>query len=97
MFWVDHRAWRRTGYLESLGLVVREMPHSGAAMSGQEVTAQQRAEDIHAAFADPAVSVVLCAVGGDNSRELLPHLDFDLIRVVRFSSAGVRARDVLDG
>lgn len=32
------------------------------------------------AFADPEVSVVLAATGGDHSADLLPHLDYDLIR-----------------
>ncbi len=38
-----------------------------------------RVEDLHAAFADPAVAGVLTVIGGFNANELLPHLDFDLI------------------
>ncbi|WP_309633656.1 LD-carboxypeptidase [Aeromicrobium sp. SORGH_AS_0981] len=43
-------------------------------------TAAQRAEDLHGAFLDPDVSVVMSAVGGLASHELLPHLDADLLR-----------------
>jgi muramoyltetrapeptide carboxypeptidase len=38
-----------------------------------------RVRDIHAAFADPGVHGILTAIGGFNSNELLPHLDWDLI------------------
>ncbi|NUR91344.1 MAG: LD-carboxypeptidase [Nonomuraea sp.] len=39
-----------------------------------------RVEDLHEAFADPSVAAVLTVLGGYNSNELLPHLDWDLIR-----------------
>jgi muramoyltetrapeptide carboxypeptidase len=39
-----------------------------------------RIYDLHDAFADPSVSAVLTVIGGFNCNELLPHLDFDLIR-----------------
>jgi muramoyltetrapeptide carboxypeptidase len=38
-----------------------------------------RVADIHAAFTDPSVHGILTAIGGFNSNELLPHLDWDLI------------------
>jgi muramoyltetrapeptide carboxypeptidase LdcA involved in peptidoglycan recycling len=34
---------------------------------------------LHAAFADPQVAGILTVIGGFNSNELLPHLDWDLI------------------
>jgi muramoyltetrapeptide carboxypeptidase len=40
---------------------------------------ERRVADLHAAFADPAVAGILTVIGGFNSNELLPHLDFDLI------------------
>ena len=43
-------------------------------------TAEQRASDLHAAFADPEVDAILCTRGGWGSAELLPLLDRDLIR-----------------
>jgi muramoyltetrapeptide carboxypeptidase len=80
VFWVKHRAAQACAYLESLGLKIRIMPHSGQAMAGRQVTPQARAEELHAAFSDPDVAVVLAAIGGDHAVELLPHLDFGLIR-----------------
>ena len=40
---------------------------------------QSRVDDLHAAFADPAVYGILTVIGGFNSNELLPYLDWDLI------------------
>jgi muramoyltetrapeptide carboxypeptidase LdcA involved in peptidoglycan recycling len=78
--WWRHRAERGQAYLESLGLKIRVMPNSGEGKAGARVTPQSRAEDLHAAFSDPDVTVVLAAIGGDHAVELLPHLDYDLIR-----------------
>jgi muramoyltetrapeptide carboxypeptidase len=80
VFWWAHRAAQARSYLESLGLRVRVMPHSGQAMAGNQVSPQSRADDLHAAFSDPEVAVVLAAIGGDHSVELLPHLDYQLIQ-----------------
>jgi muramoyltetrapeptide carboxypeptidase LdcA involved in peptidoglycan recycling len=40
---------------------------------------ESRVSDIHAAFADPEVAGILTVIGGFNSNELLPYLDWDLI------------------
>ena len=39
-----------------------------------------RVADLHAAFADPAVAAIMTVIGGYNSNELLPSLDWELIR-----------------
>jgi muramoyltetrapeptide carboxypeptidase LdcA involved in peptidoglycan recycling len=41
---------------------------------------QERADDIHAAFADPAVRAVIASIGGDDQITVLPYLDRELIR-----------------
>src|SRR5437867_3270988 len=38
-----------------------------------------RVADLHDAFADPTVAGILTVLGGFNSNELLPYLDWDLI------------------
>lgn len=43
-------------------------------------SARDRAEDLHAAFANPTVDGILCTRGGWGSAELLPMLDVELIR-----------------
>ena len=77
-FW-PHRVERGCAYLHSLGLRTRLMTNAGARDGFVAGTPEQRAADIHEAFLDPDVSVVLAAIGGYNSNQLLPHLDFDLI------------------
>jgi muramoyltetrapeptide carboxypeptidase len=44
-------------------------------------TAEQRASDLHAAFADAGIDGLLCTRGGWGSAELLPRLDLELLRV----------------
>jgi muramoyltetrapeptide carboxypeptidase len=41
---------------------------------------EDRLDDLHAAFADPAIDGIVCVRGGWGSAELLPHLDAALIR-----------------
>jgi muramoyltetrapeptide carboxypeptidase LdcA involved in peptidoglycan recycling len=74
-----HRAERGRSYLESLGLNVRVMPNAARNESWISAPAEARAEDLHEAFADESVSVVLAGIGGNHSNQLLPLLDFDLI------------------
>ena len=42
--------------------------------------ARSRVADLHAAFADPAVAAIMTVIGGYDSNEPLPCLDWDLIR-----------------
>ncbi|RII18467.1 Microcin C7 self-immunity protein MccF [Streptomyces sp. YIM 130001] len=41
---------------------------------------QERADDLHAAFADPTVKAVIASIGGDDQITVLPYLDRELIR-----------------
>lgn len=43
-------------------------------------TGRERAEDLNAMFADPAIKAVIAALGGDHSVEMLPFIDWDVIR-----------------
>ena len=38
-----------------------------------------KVEDIHAAFADPNVKMIISCIGGFNCNHILPHLDYELI------------------
>jgi muramoyltetrapeptide carboxypeptidase len=75
-----HRVERATAYLESLGLAVRLMPNASRSDGWASASPQERVADLHAAFADDEVACVLCGIGGNHSNQLLPLLDFDLIR-----------------
>lgn len=41
---------------------------------------KSRVEDIHEAFKDPNVKMIITVIGGYNSGEVLPYLDYDLIK-----------------
>ncbi|MDI5968907.1 LD-carboxypeptidase [Streptomyces sp. SL13] len=43
-------------------------------------TPEERAADLHAAFADPDIKAVVATIGGDDQITVLPHLDADLLR-----------------
>ena len=75
-----HRVERGTRFLESVGLRVRLMPNAAGVEGWVSGSAEARAADLHEAFADPEVAVVLAGIGGNHSNQLLPHLDFDLVR-----------------
>ncbi|MER6304655.1 S66 peptidase family protein [Streptomyces sp. NPDC001657] len=68
--------WGLRRLREDFGLKVVEYPTTRKMNS----TPQERAADVHAAFADPEVKAVLTSIGGDDQITLLPHLDRDLLR-----------------
>lgn len=65
--------------LESLGFQVTFGKHIFEDDLQHSSSIEQRVEDVHTAFADPNVKAILTVIGGFNSNELLPYLDYDLI------------------
>lgn len=66
--------------LEHAGYRVRVMPNVyGQSWGWVSGTAPERASDLMAAFVDPEMRAIICAIGGDHSAQLLPLLDMDLI------------------
>jgi muramoyltetrapeptide carboxypeptidase len=74
-----HRVERGTSYLESLGLNAKVMPNAARSDGWVSASPEARAKDLHEAFLDDAVTVVLAGIGGNHSNQLLPLLDYDLI------------------
>lgn len=66
-------------HLAALGLSVSYGEHVDERDRHDSSSIASRVADLHAAFADPSVDAILTVIGGANSNELLPHLDFDLI------------------
>ncbi len=75
-----HRTERGLAYLESLGLRVRLMSHAAETAGWVSSAAMSRVADIHEAFSDDEVTAIVCGIGGNHSNQLLPLLDYDLIR-----------------
>ncbi|MCX2950378.1 S66 family peptidase [Lentzea sp. NEAU-D7] len=61
---------------QDFGLIPVEYPATRKMGS----TPRERADDLHAAFADPDIKAVIATIGGDDQITVLPHLDEDLIR-----------------
>jgi len=74
------RAERGIAELRRLGFRVKVAPHAFNNRGYVSNTAEHRAADLHAMFADSEVKVILCTIGGDHACHLLPLLDWDLIR-----------------
>lgn len=66
--------------LEQLGFNVTFGKHLQEVDDFMSSSVEHRLEDIHDAFADPAVRMISCARGGFNANQLLTYLDYDLIR-----------------
>ncbi len=66
--------------LEDLGFVVTFGKHIFESDLQFSSTIEHRVEDIHDAFRDKKVKGILTVIGGFNSNELLPYLDYDLIK-----------------
>ncbi len=69
-----------TARLAKLGFGVSFGSHVAEEDAFTSASVAHRVEDLHAAFADPSVAGLLTVIGGFNSNELLPRLDWDLIR-----------------
>ena len=60
--------------LKEYGLNVIFMPHALKGLEYVRDHPEKRAEDLLEAFRDPAVDMILCAIGGDDTYRLLPYL-----------------------
>ncbi|MFD7310314.1 S66 peptidase family protein [Promicromonospora sp. NPDC059942] len=70
--WIDER-------FAAMGLTLTFGEHVDEDDQFRSSSIEHRVADLHAAFADPSVAGILTVIGGFNSNELLPYLDFDLI------------------
>ncbi|HEY1013787.1 MAG TPA: S66 peptidase family protein [Herpetosiphonaceae bacterium] len=75
-----HRAERGAAALERLGFKVVFGACARSRRGYLSGTAAERAADIHAFAADPAVRAVISSIGGDHSCQILPLLDWELLR-----------------
>ena len=65
---------------EEFGGAVTETAHALREPAWLARNPRARADDLMAAFADPAVDGIIATIGGDDSIRLLPYLDLDVIR-----------------
>ncbi|MGT2929608.1 S66 family peptidase [Streptococcus dentasini] len=60
--------------LEQLGVEVVFLDHALKGIDYLRENPQARAQDLLTAFKDPAIDMILCAIGGDDTHRLLPYL-----------------------
>lgn len=65
--------------LAALGFQVREAPNLRARRGMHAGSAEERAADLHAMFADPGVHGLLALTGGSGGNRVLPRLDWELV------------------
>ncbi|UXX77688.1 LD-carboxypeptidase [Reichenbachiella carrageenanivorans] len=66
--------------LEAMGFVVRYTDNMAVRKGFLAGTDQQRLDDLHRMFEDPAIDGIVCARGGYGSGRLLPDINYDLIK-----------------
>lgn len=65
---------------ESLGFKLSFGKHIAELDKFNSSSIKSRLSDLHDAFSDPAVKAIICVIGGFNSNQLLPYIDWDIIR-----------------
>ncbi|KAG0648781.1 carboxypeptidase [Hyphodiscus hymeniophilus] len=73
------RVYRAKDALEKLGFRVKIFFDERPTRTFHEAVLE-RCSEIHNAFLDPEVKAIICTIGGLSANELLPHLDYDLVR-----------------
>ncbi len=69
-----------TGLVEEAGFTVMKAPHLFGVHHQFSGTVEQRLSDLHTMFTDPSVKAVFAARGGYGTAQLLPGIDWEVIR-----------------
>lgn len=82
---IDEEDWQQLfkdarTFFDSIGLKVTYSKNYLAKDGYLAGTIEQRLADIHDAFLDQKVKVIISSQGGDNSNQLLPYLDYKVIK-----------------
>lgn len=74
------RIARARAFLEAQGFKVREIYSAEIPTDSFRAAVKARVGELHEAFRDDEVRAIVCAIGGLTANEIIPHLDYDLIR-----------------
>ncbi|MCK4983526.1 MAG: LD-carboxypeptidase [Victivallaceae bacterium] len=76
--------------LEKAGLQVKVMPHvfSDTDKNSLPATLKERLQDLHACWRDKSIDLIFCVRGGCGSAQLLPHIDWNLLRTRKIPFVG---------
>lgn len=73
------RIQKATSFFQNHGFTVKVI-YNESLPSDHLSAIRLRCSELHSAFADSDVKAIICTIGGISANELLPHLDYDLIR-----------------
>lgn len=71
---------RASDYLKSLGFKVEVIYSALPSNCTIKESALHRVAEIHQAFLEPQITAIVCTIGGSTCNELLPYLDYDMIK-----------------
>ncbi|KAJ5176633.1 peptidase u61 ld-carboxypeptidase a protein [Penicillium canariense] len=74
------RIVRARAFLEAQGFHVREIYSPELPTTSFRAVIKTRVDELHEAFQDDEVRCIICCIGGLTANEILPHLDYELIR-----------------
>lgn len=74
-----HRIDNAIKYIKKMGYGVVIGKHALKNDGYISASITERVEDIHSMFSNPKVKAIICTIGGNNSNQLLPFIDFNLI------------------
>lgn len=80
MPFVQERVKRSAQNLTSVGFKVLIADNAGKNNNYVSGSIEERVLDIHTAFNDDKCSIIMAAIGGNHSNQLINHLDYNLIR-----------------
>lgn len=72
--YVKHELELGVRRLQNYGLKVKFMPNALKGIDYVKNHPEKRAADLMEAFRDPEIDMILCAIGGDDTYRMLPHL-----------------------
>ena len=67
-------------HLHECGFTVTFSQHSREMDRFSSSSVKSRVEDLHEAFADQNVKAIMACIGGFNANQILPFIDYDLLR-----------------
>ena len=75
-----HRIDNAVAFLKEFGFDVLIGKHALENNGYVSASIEARLEDLHSMFSNPKVKAIICTIGGNNSNQLLPFIDYELIR-----------------
>ncbi len=76
----EHKLQAGIKYLESLGFKVNPGAHIRSTVLGFSASPEEKAKDINTMFADPDISAIICAQGGNTANAPLTTIDWEMVQ-----------------